>query len=70
MEHRAKAEISTELLEKVQRYLTEEPETREDALDEDDPIIVTAVFDDEFEMDIKCCGVQWLFAVVQFPYTF
>lgn len=59
MEYRATVEISRDLLDRIQRYLTVEPLTRDEALDEDDTIIVTARFDDEFEMDIKCCGVQW-----------
>lgn len=46
-------------LNRIKRYLKEEPANESDCLSEDDTIIYTAVFDGGYEMDIKCCGVQY-----------
>ena len=43
----------------INRYLTIEPTCADECLGEDETIIYTAVFDNGFEVDIKCCGVQY-----------
>ena len=51
--------ISKEEAEKINKHLTVEPTCAEECLGEDIAIVYTAKFDDGFEMDIKCCGVQY-----------
>ena len=55
----ATVEISESRLEKIEHYLNDEPASADDCLSEDDTIIYTARFADGYEMDIKCCGVQF-----------
>lgn len=59
MEYRKTIEIEGAELDQIEKYLTAEPTSRDECLDEDDTIIYTAVFDDGIEMDVKCCGVQY-----------
>lgn len=51
--------VAPESLEKINKYLDEEPECEGNCLSEDETIIETAVFEDGYEMDIKCCGVKY-----------
>lgn len=51
--------ISKAEADEIKRYLTVEPTCEEECLDEDDTIIYTAVFDNDIEVDVKCCGVQF-----------
>ena len=51
--------IPAEVADAINRYLTEEPQTEEQCLGEDETITFTAAFMDGLEMDIKCCGVQF-----------
>lgn len=51
--------ISKEEADMINRYLTVEPESEEDCLDEDETIVYSATFSNENVMDIKCCGVQY-----------
>lgn len=48
---------------KVSRHdvelLNNEPCSEEECLGEDEPIVYTAQFEDDIEMDIKICGVQY-----------
>lgn len=44
----------------IAKYLTEEPKDESECLGEDDTITNTVVFDNGIEMDIKCCGVQFI----------
>lgn len=43
----------------IMRYTDIEPSNKDECLGEDDTITYTAKFDDGYEMDIKCCGVQY-----------
>lgn len=43
----------------INRLLTVEPKTKSECQGEDNTIVYTATFDNENEMDIKCCGVQF-----------
>lgn len=45
--------------ERINRYLTVEPADRESCQGEDETITVTARFENGFQCDIKCCGVQY-----------
>lgn len=47
-------------LTEIDHYLNDEPTSSDDCLSEDETIIYTARFADGYEMDIKCCGVQFL----------
>lgn len=59
MRHEQIIRICKEDAERVNKYLHEEPACADDCLGEDVAIVYTAVFDNGFEMDIKCCGVQY-----------
>ena len=52
-------EIPESRLKEIDHYLTDEPVSADDCLSEDDTIIYTARFANGYEMDIKCCGVQF-----------
>ena len=45
--------------ERINRYLTVEPADRESCQGEDETITVTARFENGFQCDVKCCGVQY-----------
>jgi len=45
--------------ERINRYLTVEPSDRESCQGEDETITVTARFENGFQCDVKCCGVQY-----------
>lgn len=47
------------VLDRINNYLTIEPKSQEECLSEDETITYTAIFDEHYEMDIKCCGVQF-----------
>lgn len=51
--------ISQDEAKKIQIFLEEEPSSEEKCLGEDETISYTASFNNGFEMDIKCCGVQY-----------
>jgi hypothetical protein len=51
--------ISKEALRKINEYLTLEPTSVSECLSEDETISYSANFDNGYEMDIKCCGVQY-----------
>ena len=51
--------ISKEEAEQINKHLTVEPTCVEECLGEDIAIVYTAEFDNGFEMDVKCCGVQY-----------
>ena len=51
--------ISKESLRKINEYLTLEPTSVSECLSEDETISYSADFDNGYEMDIKCCGVQY-----------
>lgn len=55
------AELKISFLEAAQisRYLTEEPKSADECLGEDESISHTVKFENGYEMDIKCCGVQF-----------
>lgn len=55
----ATVEIPESRLKEIDHYLTDEPVSADDCLSEDDTIIYTARFANGYEMDIKCCGVQF-----------
>ena len=59
MKYEKVIKISKEEAEQINKYLHEEPSCEEECLSEDTTIINTAIFDNGFEMDIKCCGVQY-----------
>lgn len=45
--------------DQINKHLHEEPTCADECLGEDIAIVNTATFDNGFEMDIKCCGVQY-----------
>lgn len=51
--------IAQSKLDKINRYLTVEPVDEYECLGEDLTIVATVKFDNDIEMDIKCCGVQY-----------
>lgn len=51
--------ISKEEAEQINKHLHVEPTCADECLGEDITISHTAIFDNDFEMDIKCCGVQY-----------
>lgn len=51
--------VPVEMLNKVNKYLTQEPKNPEECLSENKTISVTAKFTNGYQMDIKCCGVQY-----------
>lgn len=56
---KSKVEVPKDVLERINRYLEEEPENETECFSEDDRITYTAKFEDGTEMDIDCCGVQY-----------
>ena len=56
---KATVEVPESRLMEIDHYLNDEPASADDCLSEDDTIIYTARFADGYEMDIKCCGVQF-----------
>ncbi len=59
MEHREVLYIEKETLDEYNKLLSTEPKTESDCLGEDETIIKTVDFENEFEMDIKICGVKF-----------
>lgn len=51
--------ISKEKAEQINRHLHIEPTCANECLGEDIAIVNTATFENGYEMDIKCCGVQY-----------
>ena len=43
----------------INKLLTEQLASEDDCFGEDQTISVTAIFGNGYEMDIKCCGVQY-----------
>lgn len=52
-------EISKEQLTQIDKYLTTEPTCEDECFGENETITNTAVFPDNIEMDVKCCGVRY-----------
>ena len=51
--------LSDTMADLINRYCEIEPDCAEDCLGEDDTITKTVVFGNGYQMDIKCCGVQF-----------
>lgn len=54
--------IPQDIADKIRHYCTSEPRNETECLGEGETIVETAVFhtpQGQFEMDIKCCGVQY-----------
>lgn len=51
--------IDNNLSERINKYLTVEPENESECLNENTTITHTVSFSDDTEVDIKCCGVQY-----------
>lgn len=51
--------IDKAMAEKIIKYLTVEPSCEDDCLGEDDTITYSYSFFNGFEVDVKCCGVQY-----------
>ena len=51
--------LDSSYLDEIKKYLTIEPTSASDCLGEDETISETVAFDNGFEMDVKCCGVQF-----------
>ncbi len=55
--------IDPNILNKLKKIITIEPKDEDDFHDnyinEDESYVVTAVFDNDIEMDVKCCGVRY-----------
>lgn len=52
--------LDSEILNKINQFLTEEPSCEEECLGEDETITETVAFGNGYEMDIKCCGVKFM----------
>ena len=59
MEYAQTIKVSKKDFEAINRYLTVQPKTEEDAQSEDDTIVYSASFPDGKSIDVKCCGVQF-----------
>ena len=51
--------VPVEQLRRIRKYLTEEPATESDCLGENETISYICPFPNGYEIDIKCCGVQY-----------
>ena len=45
--------------DRINRYLSVEPENESECLGEDNTIVYTFKFEGGYDMDVKCCGVQY-----------
>lgn len=52
--------IALSMADIIARYLTVEPKDESECFGEDSVITNTVVFDNGVQMDIKCCGVQYV----------
>lgn len=59
MRYEKTIKITTKMTELINKHLHEEPTCAEECLGEDIAIVNTVSFENGFEMDIKCCGVQY-----------
>lgn len=59
MKYTAAIEIEPAEAKIINKYMHEEPTDESDCLGEDETITHTAVFSNGYQMDIKCCGVQY-----------
>lgn len=59
MKYISRIKVSQDDAEKINRYLTVEPENEEDCLSENEKIAHCVHFENGFEMDIECCGGQY-----------
>lgn len=59
MKYFGKITMPQKRLEQIHMYLNKEPKCEADCLPEDITITESFRFSDEYEMDIKCCGVQY-----------
>lgn len=60
MIYKATITISNRIADAINNYLHNEPRCEEECLGEDDIIAFTATFSNGYQMDVKCCGVQYL----------
>ena len=60
MEYIKIIKLNKNILKKINHYLTYEPkDINDEYLHEDETISRTSIFDNDIEMDIKCCGVKF-----------
>lgn len=69
MKHERTITVPREEAAVIRRYLRREPQSEAECMGEDTIITHTAVFDDGFEVDVKCCGVQYQEGVSNRPWT-
>lgn len=62
-------EIDSSIVKRINHYLHDEPRNEEECFGEDDTFVKTAVFYNGYEMDVKCCGVQFREGEVNVAWT-
>ena len=60
MTYEATIKVPKSRLNIINRYLSVQPSNPSECLPEDETITETATFSNGMEMDIKCCGVQFV----------
>ena len=61
--------ISKEIAAWLNKKLTTEPSSESDCFGEDEKYSVTAIFDNDYEMDIEMCGVRYNEGESNTPWT-
>ena len=51
--------VPENIAKRIGTFLTNQPTTAEESFGEDDCIVYTAVFPDNYEVDVKLCGVRF-----------
>ena len=51
--------VEKKMAARINRYVSHEPENEAECLSEDETICFTAAFENGYQADIKCCGVQY-----------
>ena len=69
MEYRKTLYIAKNELDRIKTLMTREPKNEAECLGEDDTIRYTAQFPDDFEVDVKCCGVQYREGETNLPWA-
>lgn len=60
MEYIKIIKVNKDILKRIDYYLNNEPkDINDEYLHEDETISRTSIFDNDIEMDIKCCGVKF-----------
>lgn len=59
MEYKKFIKVPKRQMMQINRYLNIEPTCEDECFGENETITNTAVFSDNIEMDIKCCGVRY-----------